>query len=160
VRGASDRVGEFVLPNQDFWIECKTECGAGEMIDNHDPTPDFMSINNKLAVKVCDVFDWIFQRPNGLCLFKLWSNLTGFDIVKFDQAMNCLENESCSDAVLRQYGEMGKNLIMLLISRPDEMSAYLDSTEGKLSFDQQREKFENGSLLFGQGQPTFQNGER
>jgi len=114
-----------------------------------------MAIHNRLAVKVVDCFDWIFRRPSGLSLFKLWSNLTGFDIVKFDEAMKCAEGESTSEATLRQYGEMGVNLIRLLISPAAEMQSYLESPEGKSDLHEQWAAFNAGTLNFGQIQNCY-----
>lgn len=111
---------------------------------------DFMMINNRLSCKVVDAFDWIFASHHGLRLPKLWSNLYGFDIVKFDEWIECRENESTAEATVRQYGKIGQNLIKLLISSPEQMQAYLDSPEGQLDFSSQWESYKRGQLNFGQ----------
>lgn len=121
-----------------------------------DDLMQMMVVNYRLVVKICDAFDWIFASSGGpsFRLHKLWNNLLGFDIVTFDEAViKSNENESIAEAILRQYGIMGVNLIKLLISSEEDKQKYLDSVEGQLDFSVQWEMFKAGTLRFGQGEP-------
>lgn len=61
-----------------------------------------------------------FARIFGRQLRPYWNNLTGFDVIKFDDLVKPGKKESTKDAVLRRYGQEGVDLVYRLIDRPKE----------------------------------------
>jgi hypothetical protein len=61
-----------------------------------------------------------FAEVFGVALRPYWDNITGFDIVKFDDDfIKSPENKSMGDTVLETYGQEAFDLIRKLISLED-----------------------------------------
>jgi hypothetical protein len=56
-----------------------------------------------------------FKRLFGVDLGGYWDNITGFDVVKFDDHVKPGKNESSIDAVRRQWGQEGVDMILKLL---------------------------------------------
>lgn len=64
-----------------------------------------------------------FRSTFGLPIKPFWSNLTGFDVIAFDDFIQPGEEESTADAVERKYGTEAVRLIRLLIGSAEGASA-------------------------------------
>lgn len=63
-----------------------------------------------------------FRRIFGMRLTTFWTNnLLGFDIVKFDKALNTPDGTSMSDFLLEKYGKEGRNIVMGLLCIREDM---------------------------------------
>jgi len=56
-----------------------------------------------------------FVQTFGVSLSKYWNNLTGFDVIAFDDFIKPRQRESTAQAVKRKYGQAAVNLIHRLI---------------------------------------------
>ena len=76
------------------------------------PLRDTCVKNAELRHKCCEDFQQIF----GVALSKFWKgNITGFDVIAFDDWLKPHEGESTRDAVWRKYGYKGVSIIERLI---------------------------------------------
>lgn len=66
-------------------------------------------------VKRRDKYNDRFQRVFGTRLSLYWDNITGFDVIKFDDGWIKSGDGSMHDAVLEKYGEEGVQIIKGLI---------------------------------------------
>lgn len=113
-------------------------------------TMKMMAINNKIADQLVDVFDWIFlSSENRLGLFELWSNLYGFDIVRFDKEVLKAGKISVAEYLEKNYGLMAVRLIQLFIADKKKQETYLESIEGKMTHSQLWDAYKNKTLTFG-----------
>ena len=76
-----------------------------------------MTFNDLLLknVELRDRYNDKFFRIFGIRLSKFWNNLTGFDVIEFDDWLKPNEDESTAEALLRLYGEEGRNIVQDLL---------------------------------------------
>ena len=56
-----------------------------------------------------------FQSTFGVPLSRFWNNLCGFDVVAFNDYLQCPENVSLADHITQKYGNEACNLVEVLI---------------------------------------------
>jgi hypothetical protein len=76
--------------------------------------------------EVYDMFRERFYHVFHKQLKPYWSNLTGLDVIKLDELVNPQKNESTHDAILRQWGTPGGDLITAML---DAETAILTGAE-------------------------------
>lgn len=100
-------------------------------------------IYRKIATATAMIFAWTFSRP----LRNFWSNVYGFDIVKFDEAL--FNGKGILIENLRHHhGKMAVALIELLIARPSVMADWLSSPEASFTYEQKWRHFVHKSFTF------------
>lgn len=61
-----------------------------------------------------------FQDTFGVRLKRYWDNITGFDVIAFDEVIKPKRNESSMEAVRRQWGDEAVSLICKLIGMKEQ----------------------------------------
>ena len=59
-----------------------------------------------------------FQIVFGVSLHRYWNNLTGFDIVEFDQEVILSGNRAPYDVLIEKFGDEADNIICRLLDTP------------------------------------------